>query len=149
MAASLGPSAWYERYGRRIEDTRLPQGEAQREAYACQVGEDGFCLLEALAAPHTPEQLADLPAIQVLGKVWARHFEPGSDGSSGSARACCARLRPIRGLGRGEDRIESPYDVEARYRAKRGMNWTGYMVHLTETCDPDAPRLVRKRASTS
>src|SRR4051812_44132413 len=63
---ALAPSAWYERYGRRIEDTRLPQGEAKREAYACQVGEDGFCLLEALAAPNAPEQLADLPAIQVL-----------------------------------------------------------------------------------
>src|SRR4051812_14072509 len=52
---ALAPSAWYERYGRRIEDTRLPQSAAQREAYACQVGEDGFCLLDALAAPDAPE----------------------------------------------------------------------------------------------
>ena len=44
---AVAPSAWYERYGHRIEDTRLPQSAAQREAYACQVGEDGFCLLEA------------------------------------------------------------------------------------------------------
>ena len=140
---ALAPSAWYERYGRRIEDTRLPQSAAQREAYACQVGEDGFCLLEALAAPDAPEQLADLPAIQVLRTVWARHFEPRSEGGSGSAGERCARLRPIRGLGRGADRIESPYDVEARFRTKREMSWTGSMVvHLTETCDPDAPRLV-------
>jgi transposase len=136
------PSAWYERYGRRIEDTRLPQSAAQREAYAGQVGEDGFCLLEALAAPDAPEQLAGLPAIQILGRVWARHFEPRSEGGSGSAGARCARLRPIRGLGRDEDRIESPYDLEARFRTKREMNWVGYMVHLTETCDPNAPRLV-------
>src|SRR4030095_14104791 len=73
---ALAPSAWYERYGRRLEDTRLPQGEAKREAYACQVGEDGFCLLDALAAPHAPEQLADLPAIPGLRTVWARHFDP-------------------------------------------------------------------------
>jgi len=139
---ALAPSAWYERYGRRIEDTRLPQGEAKREAYACQVGEDGFCLLDALAAPHAPEQLADLPAIQVLRTVWARHFEPRSEGGSGSAGARRARLRPVRGPGHDEDRIESPYDVEARFRTKRAMSWTGYMVHLTETCDPDAPRLV-------
>ena len=45
-------------------------------------------------------------------------------------------------LGGGEDHIESPYDVEARYRAKSEMSWTGYMVHLTETCDLGAPRLV-------
>src|SRR3954451_8196731 len=99
------PSAWYERYGRRIEDTRLPQGEAKREAYACQVGEDGFCLLEVLAAPHAPEQLADLPAIQVLRTVWARHFEPRAEGGSGSAGEPCARLRPIRELGRGSHRV--------------------------------------------
>src|SRR4051812_8748014 len=42
----------------------------------------------------------------------------------------------------GADRIESPYDAEARFRTKREMSWTGYLVHLTETCDPNAPRLV-------
>ena len=105
--------------------------------------------MEALAAPHAPEQLADLPAIQVLGKVWARHFEPRSEGGSGSAGARCARLRPIRELGRDEDRIESPYDVEARFRTKREMSWTGYRVHLTETCGPNAPRLVIHIDTTS
>ena len=38
--------------------------------------------------------------------------------------------------------VESPYDVDARYRRKRGTTWVGYMVHLTETCDEDRPRLV-------
>jgi hypothetical protein len=31
---ALAPLAWYERYGKRIEDTRLPQGQASRDAYA-------------------------------------------------------------------------------------------------------------------
>src|SRR5215475_7817906 len=31
---ALAPLAWYERYGKRIEDTRLPQGKASRDAYA-------------------------------------------------------------------------------------------------------------------
>src|ERR671922_299171 len=30
----LAPLAWYERYSRRIEDTRLPREQAQRDAYA-------------------------------------------------------------------------------------------------------------------
>jgi transposase len=38
----LAPLAWYERYSRRIEDTRLPREQAQRDAYAQTVGEDGF-----------------------------------------------------------------------------------------------------------
>src|SRR5919202_1609929 len=128
----LAPPAWYERYGRRVEDTRLPKSEAEREAYACQVGEDGFCLLDALSGPEAPEGLAALPAIRALRTVWARHFErvetePSSRASAGPRGA---RLRQIRGRGRDEDRIESPYDVDARFRAKSGMSWTGYMVQL-------------------
>jgi transposase len=38
--------------------------------------------------------------------------------------------------------IESPYDVEARYRHKRDTQWTGYMVHISETCNPTAPHLL-------
>src|SRR5438045_8438446 len=36
----LAPLAWYEPYGRRIEDTRLPREQVQRDAYAQTVGED-------------------------------------------------------------------------------------------------------------
>src|SRR5215467_543702 len=55
----FAPVAWYERYGQRIEDTRLPQGQAKRDAYAQLVGEDGFWLLDALEAPDTPEGLRE------------------------------------------------------------------------------------------
>ena len=51
------------------------------------------------------------------------------------------RLRPAQGRGPG-DRVESPYDTEARSRAKSGTGWTGHMARLTETCDPKRPRLV-------
>ena len=37
----IAPLAWYERYGKRIEQTRLPQEPAQRDAYVQTVGEDG------------------------------------------------------------------------------------------------------------
>lgn len=51
------------------------------------------------------------------------------------------RLRPVQGRGPG-DRVESPYDADARFRSKRGTNWTGYMVHLTESCDEGSPHLI-------
>jgi len=35
-----------------------------------------------------------------------------------------------------------PYDVAARYSTKRDVSWTGYKVHLTETCDTDRPHLI-------
>jgi transposase len=142
---ALAPADWYERYGRRIEDARLPETQSKREAYASQVGHDGFVLLAALDKPDAPQELAALPAIAVLRRVWACHFEPvggGPDQQGGSTTARGgARFKPVQGRELG-DRIESPYDTEARFRSKSGMSWTGYMVHLTETCDEAAPRLV-------
>jgi transposase len=39
-------------------------------------------------------------------------------------------------------RIESPYEVGARYSTKRSMGWVGYKVHLTESCDKGFPHLI-------
>lgn len=44
--------------------------------------------------------------------------------------------------------ITSPYDPEARYSTKRGSSWVGYKVHLTESCDEGAPRLITNVEST-
>ena len=75
---AMAPLAWYERYGKRIEDTRLPQGQASRDAYAQMVGEDGFALLDALEAPETPEHLRDVtddhhPAADLAAPLRAGH----------------------------------------------------------------------------
>jgi transposase len=42
----------------------------------------------------------------------------------------------------GARRIESPYEVEARYSTKRSMSWVGYKVHLTESCEEGLPHLI-------
>jgi hypothetical protein len=68
-----------------------------------------------------------------------RHFEREEDKDGGAGES--VQLRAVQGRGPG-DRIESPYDTEARFRAKSDMTWTGYTAHLTETCDADQPRLV-------
>ena len=38
--------------------------------------------------------------------------------------------------------IASPDDPESRYSEKRGHSWRGDTVHLTETCDDEAPHLM-------
>jgi hypothetical protein len=38
--------------------------------------------------------------------------------------------------------------VEARYGIKRTTAWTGYKVHLTETCEEDHPNLITHVATT-
>ena len=38
--------------------------------------------------------------------------------------------------------LASPDDPEARYSTKRVVEWMGYKVHLTETCDPATPHVM-------
>jgi transposase len=44
--------------------------------------------------------------------------------------------------------VESPYEPEARYSTKRELHWTGYKVHLTETCDDELPHLLTQVETT-
>ena len=70
---------WHERYGRRIEDRRLPETGPKGDAYVVQVSTDSYKLLDALAGKVAPAGVAVLPAVAVLRHVWARHFERDED----------------------------------------------------------------------
>jgi len=148
---AMAPLAWYERYGKRIEDTRLPPGQASRDAYAQMVGEDGFALLDALEAAATPEHLRALPLITTLRQTWQRHYERAS--GEGTAQSDPARssvhFKRNQALPPAAEAIESPYDADARYRHKRDTSWTGYMVHVSETCEPTVPHLLTHVHTTS
>jgi transposase len=140
----FAPLAWYERYGKRIEDTRLPQGQASRDAYAQMVGEDGFHFLDAMVAPDTPQEVRALPILESLRRTWQRHYErtveeARAEGGSAKHRV---RFKANRELPPAAESIASPYDADARYRHKRDTSWTGYMVHVSETCEPTAPHLL-------
>jgi transposase len=138
------PLEWYERYGKRIEDTRLPRDKTAREAYARTVGEDGFRVLDAVDAPETPEPVCQAPSIATLRRTWQRHYErTGEMGTRTKKRAVPrVRFKANRDLPPAAEGIESPYDPEARYRHKRDTQWTGYMVHVSEACEPTAPHLL-------
>jgi transposase len=141
---AFAPLEWYERYGKRIEDTRLPREKPAREAYAQTVGEDGFRVLDAVAAPEAPEPVRQAPSIAVLRRTWQRHYErTGEPGPTTQNRAVPGvRFKANRDLPPAAEGIESPYDTDARYRQKRDTQWTGYMVHVSETCEPTAPHLL-------
>src|SRR5262245_33516 len=138
----LAPLAWYERYSRRIEETRLPREQAQRDASAQTVGEDGFQLLDALDAPEAPTGLRELPMIATLRQTWQRHYErsTGEVPPHGHPPVSGVRFTPNRELPPAAEGIESPSDGEARYRHQRDTSWTGSMVHVSETYEPAAPR---------
>ena len=141
---AVTPLAWYERYGRRIEESRLPKDTAAREAYAQMVGEDGFQFLDALEAPEAPQEARELPVIATLRRTWQRHYDRTVDERAGAAGGAAHRVRfkTNRELPPAAEGIESPYDAEARYRHKRDTAWTGYMVHVSETCEPTEPHLL-------
>jgi transposase len=143
---AVAPEGWYKRYAGRIEDGRLPRAAAEREAYARTVGEDGFALLDRLEGPETPEGLHRLPAVEVLRQVWARHFERKDAAPPGGG----VRLRPKEEPPPPATApIESPYDPQARFRTRSGVAWTGYIVHLSESCEDDAVHLITHAMTTT
>jgi transposase len=116
---------WFERYGHRVENYRLPKAESQRTTLAQQIGADGLQVLEALKQPQAPAELSDIVSVQILRQVWQQYY----DLSGGKAKW---RAGPQESSGKGI--IRSPYDPEARTGKKRETTWLGYKVHFTETC---------------
>ncbi len=129
------PPEWFERYGRRFEDYRLPEARSARYALAETIGADGFQLLGWVCAPSAPYWLRELPAVEVLRQVWLQQFYATPPGAP-------VRWRQADDLPPSAHLICTPYDPQARYSKKRQTIWTGYKVHLTETCDPDQPHFI-------
>jgi len=125
---------WVDRYGPRVDDTRLPDKPEARRALAEVIASDGYRLLEAVYAPDAPAWLREVPAVQTLRRVWIERFY--RDGEGVHERDDAHGRPPSAGM------ISSPYDPDARYATKRSTSWTGYKVHLSETCDDDLPRLI-------
>jgi len=130
---------WKERYEHRIQEYRLPASKADRQALAETIGTDGFSLLAALADPATPAWLREVPALAILRRVWIQQFY---------APAGPIQWRSNDDLPPAALLIQSPHDVQARYGVKRTTTWTGYKVHLTETCEEDLPNLITHVATT-
>ncbi len=122
---------WFERYGRKLDDYRLPKTEAERLPVAQQLGQDGQRLLAWIDEDTTPTEIQTCPAIAILRQVWAQQYE--LDGEQAVV------WRPNGTLLPSAQRISSLYDPDARYSAKRGMEWVGYRVHLTECCEATFP----------
>ena len=127
------PAAWADRYGRRIEEARLPSGEEARRSLAETIGADGQQLLTAITAPEVPSWLQDLPAVQVLQQVWTQQYRE---------REGCLRFRATKDLPAASALLASPYDPDVRWGKKRQQRWVGSLAHLTETDEEELPHLV-------
>src|SRR3954454_3787531 len=91
-------------------------------------------LLDALNAPEAPTEAREVPMVGTLRDVWQVHYVCHDDGRP--------RWKAGKELPPVGERPQSPYDPQAHYSTKRQIEWSGYKVHLTETCDEDAAHLV-------
>jgi transposase len=90
------------------------------------VGAEGIGLLAHIDDPHAPQGLKELSEVEIVRQIWKQHYERINGG---------IRVVDPKEMPEAAHRIESPYEVEARYSTKRSMDWVGYKVHLTESCD--------------
>jgi transposase len=133
------PPEWFDRYAARVEETRLPKGQEARYAHAECIGSDGYHLLEALRRDGESAWLWQLPAVEILRRVWLTQFYYEGDR---------VRWRTAADLAPAGQRINSPYDAEATFGNKRSTTWVGYKVHVTETCEPDQVHLITNVETT-
>lgn len=127
------PLAWYERYGDRFEQARLPEGNSKREELALQIGQDGRQLLLWAYAEDGPERVRRHPAVEVLRQIWIQQYYQQAE---------TMVWRANDNIPSASQEIRSPYDLEARYSKKRQTEWVGYKVHLTEVCEVGCPHVI-------
>src|SRR5215475_260994 len=128
---------WYDRYGLRSDQVRLPKEASKREALARQVGADGYQLLDCVWAAESAPYLRTLPTLEALRQIWVQQYYRCTVSGLAALRWRTTDEQPPAAL-----RITSPYELEARYSTKRDTQWVGYKHHLTETYEPEHPDLI-------
>jgi len=128
------PLAWFSRYSRPLSEFILPQKRAERDALALQIGHDGIALMNAIYfGVDAPSYLRNLDAVEILRQVWIQQYVVVND---------TLRWRERKEMPPAARLIQSPFDIEARFSRKRSREWIGYKVHVTETCNDNAPHLI-------
>lgn len=134
------PREWAKRYARRAEDDRLPTKQAARELLALTIGQDGHLLLTAVYSERAPDWLRHVPAIEILRRVWIQNYT-WNDG--------VLVWRDGDNIPPSAQFIGSPYDIEAHYSRKQALQWIGYKIHVTESCDDERPHLITHIETTT
>jgi transposase len=131
------PPSWEDRYGERF--VRQRYSEQEWKEYETNIGDDGMWLLKRLTDGGAPAELQDLPAVQVLGTVWAQQFR------AAQGQMVYKDLKKYD----GQTQIQNPHDPEARYSRKRKFEWLGDKVQVTETEDEGYPHIITDMLATN
>lgn len=104
------------------------------------IGQDGRLLFALLEQTPGLDWTRKLPALETLRRVWVQQFY---------AHEVSACWREAKDLPPSSLLICTPYNPDARYSQKRSTIWTGYKVHLTESCDEELPHLITDVQTTA
>lgn len=132
---------WVERYQGRTDEVRLPKTKEAQLEFADTIGADGHRLLEATYRADAPHWLREVPAVDILRRVWVQNYLPTGAG---------VRWRTTEdGLPKASQFVSSPFDTDAHLGRNHTTGWVSYKVHLTETCEDDAPNLITHVETTA
>lgn len=90
-------------------------------------GGHALTLLERVAGHSKSSELSMLEQVKTLRRVFEQYFEVTPEGAP--------VVKEKLPKGEGKDRIVTPHEVEARWSEKRGKEWVGYKLQVTETAD--------------
>ena len=117
------PAAFHEAYHERQSDWKLTKDEVRQAMQ--RAGQDGYWLLDRIDTT-APEVAQHLPEVETLRTVLDQQFERTEAGIQ-------AKKVPIK----GKDIIVTPHDTDVRWAEKRGKDWVGYRIEVTETADQE------------
>ena len=133
---------WGKRYGSPLDTHDIRKSKGKLEKLAQTIGEDGHYLLAVIYQEDTPTKIRFLVTVEVLRQVWVQQYYLENGQSYW-------RKKDDQGFPPSGTMIASPDDLDARYSSKYGVGWTGYKLHITETCDPEEPRLITLVTTTA
>ncbi|MCF6766632.1 IS1182 family transposase [Thiotrichales bacterium 19S3-7] len=139
---SIVPYEWYDRYHFRFENYRLPTKLEDKNLLMQVIGKDAHTLIKLIEQDDTPYTIKTSSKVGSLRTMLARHFHSNNETYE-------VIYKTNKEAHQSEAQIESPYDIEARYRTKRQDNWSGYTVHLTETCDNGFANIITNVCTTT
>jgi transposase len=99
--------------------------------------------MDAIYGGDDASHLRHLPDLEVLRRVWVQQYYRCTEAGTEEVRWRRQDEQPPAAL-----RIQSPYDLDARYCTKRDTEWVGYKTHLSETCDAGYPDLITQTLTT-
>jgi transposase len=119
---------WAERYDRHNDDAWQPSNKVGYETLAAEVGADGAALLAAVHEVRAPAWLREVPAVQVMRRIWVQNYVPTETGLRWRTRAD--------GLPPAARYISSRHDLDAHFGRGRSTGWIGYKLYVTEPAIP-------------